>query len=218
MLKMVEENQLNRVATVNTLDRVKTLTAGTLYRSGQIVLNEDCLVHVKDRHNEKKREMITVLDKHKVAYEKRKEDINTILAKYNTKYKCDLVNWRAMNMSNVCATDQKILIGWLRRKGDAKIPSDGRGLTNRVVTDARLKAEPTLVQYLTNKGKSEADISTYLGLTAAQFADYTDDEGGRTEAAIGLLSFFEGGGGAVVAAVEGGNQTANDAVVLQEDV
>ena len=60
MLKMVEENQLNRVATVNTLDRVKTLTAGTLYRSGQIVLNEDCLVHVKDRHNEKKRETMTV--------------------------------------------------------------------------------------------------------------------------------------------------------------
>ena len=156
------------------------------------MLNEDCLIHVKYRHNEKKREMMTVLDKHTVVYEKQKEDINIILAKYNTKYKCDLVNWQAMNISNVCATDQKILIGWLMRKGDAKIPSDGRGLTNRVVTAARLKAEPTLVQYLTNKGKSEAEISTYLDLTVAQLADYTDDEGGRTEAAIGLLSFFGG--------------------------
>ena len=105
MLKMVGANQINRVATVNTLDRIKTLTAGTLYRFGQIVLNEDCLVHVKDRHNNKKREMTAVLEKHKMVCEKRKEDIHIILAKYNTKYKCNLVNWRIMNMSNVCATD-----------------------------------------------------------------------------------------------------------------
>jgi len=100
-----------------------------------------------------------------------------------------------MNISNACATDQKILIRWLRRKGDTKIPSDSSKLTNRVVIDARMKAEPTLVQYLANKGKIEANISTYLGLTVAHLADYTDDEKGRTEAAIGLLSFFGGGAG-----------------------
>jgi len=92
MLKMVEANQVNCVATVNIMEQIKTLPAGTLYYSGQIVLNEDCLIHVKDSHNEKKREMITVLEKHKVVYQKRKEYINTILVKYNTKYKRDLVN------------------------------------------------------------------------------------------------------------------------------
>jgi len=97
-------------------------------------------------------------------------------------------------MSSVCATDQKILIGWLRQKGDAKIPGDSRELMNRVVTDASMKVELTLVQYLTNKGKSEADISTYLGLTVVQLSDYTDDKGGCTEVSIGLLSFYEGGG------------------------
>jgi len=81
MLKMVESNQVNRVATVNTLDRIKTLTVGTLYCSGQIVLNEYCLVNVKDCHNDKKREMIAVLEEHKVVYEKQKEAVNTILAK-----------------------------------------------------------------------------------------------------------------------------------------
>jgi len=60
-----------------------------------------------------------------------------------------------MNMSNVCATDQKTLIGWLKRKGDAKIPNMSEQLTNRVVTDVRLKPEPALVQYLTNKGKAK---------------------------------------------------------------
>ena len=184
MLKMVGANQENRVAIVNILEQIKTLTSGTLYRSGQIVLNEDCLLHVKNRHNEKKREMITVLEKHKVVYQKRKEDINIFLVKYNTKHKRDLINWQTMNMTHVYATDEKLLIGWLRRKGDAKIPSDSRKLTNRLATDARVKAEPTLVQYLANKGKGETDISAYLGLTMSQLADYTDDKGGRTEAAI----------------------------------
>jgi len=81
MLKMVEANQLNRISTVNALDNIKTLTAGTLYRSVKIVLNEDCLAHVKDCHNDKRREITALLDNHKAVYLKPKEDINTILAK-----------------------------------------------------------------------------------------------------------------------------------------
>ena len=109
-------------------------------------MNEDCLSHVKDRHNDKQREMRAVLDKHKVVYLKRKEDISTILVKYNTKYECDLLDWRKMTMSNVCVTDHNVLIGWLRRRGDPKvpkgdpeIPSDYRELTNRLITDVRTK-------------------------------------------------------------------------------
>jgi len=89
---MVEANQKNRLTTVNTIDRVKTLTTDTLYRSGQIVLNEECLAYVRGRHNERKNEMLAVLEKHKGVYTKRKEDVTTILVKYNAKYKCDLVN------------------------------------------------------------------------------------------------------------------------------
>ena len=92
MLKTVEANQLNQIYTVNALDNIKTLTAGTIYRSGQIVLNEDYLSHVKYHPNDKRREMRAVLDKHKVVYLKRKEDISTILEKYNAKYECDLVD------------------------------------------------------------------------------------------------------------------------------
>ena len=56
-------------------------------------------------------------------------------------------------MSNVCATDQKILIGWLMRKGDTKTPSD-RELANCVVTDASMKVDPTLVQHIIKKRKT----------------------------------------------------------------
>ena len=38
-------------------------------------------------------------------------------------------------------------------------------MTNRIMTDARLKADPILVQYLTKKGKSDANIASYIGST-----------------------------------------------------
>ena len=119
-----------------------------------------------------------------------------------------------MAMSNVCTTDQKVLVGWLKRKGNAKIPSDCRELTNNLVTDARTRVEPTLAQYLANKGKSKTEISTYLGLTMAQLSDYTDDEGGCIEAAIGLLSFLGGEG----EALEGSKANGMDTVLEEEQV
>ena len=36
-------------------------------------------------------------------------------------------------------------------------------MTNILMTDATLKACPTLVQYLIEKGKSGANIASYLG-------------------------------------------------------
>lgn len=94
------------------------------------------------------------------------------------------------------------------------IPSSSRELTNHVVTDVRMKAEPIMVQFLANKGKSKGNMSTcYLGLTVVQLADCTENEGGCTEAAISLLSFFEGGD-----VVEGGKTIDNNTVdaVLEE--
>ena len=44
---MVEKNKTNRIHTIKVLDGFKQLTAGTLYKSGQIVLDEKCLNHVK---------------------------------------------------------------------------------------------------------------------------------------------------------------------------
>lgn len=60
ILKMVEVNQENRLAALNALDHIKSLIAGTLCCSGQIVLNEDYLIHAKDYQNNKKREMMVV--------------------------------------------------------------------------------------------------------------------------------------------------------------
>ena len=45
MLKMLEMSQENRVSNANILDYIKHLTAGTLYCSGQIVLNDRFLSH-----------------------------------------------------------------------------------------------------------------------------------------------------------------------------
>lgn len=95
-------------------------------------------------------------------------------------------------MLNVCATDQNVLIEWLRRKSNAKIPSISIEFPNHVVPVARLKAEPNLVQYLVNKGQSEGDISTYLGFTVAVLVDYTSDEVDCTVTVIIMLFFFRG--------------------------
>ena len=63
-------------------------------------------------------------------------------------------------------------------------------MTNILMTDATLKACPTLVQYLIEKGKSGANIASYLGSITEQLGSYTDNEGVWTEAAMGLLSIF----------------------------
>ena len=121
-LKMVEMNQENRVSPVNILDCIIHLTTGTLYRA-QMFVNEHCLSHIKDQYNEKKMDIFSTLDTHKLHYTKRREDINKILVK-NTKYKTELAKWRAMNMMNVCINEQKVLIGWLKRKRDGNIPKN----------------------------------------------------------------------------------------------
>lgn len=56
------------MATLKTSDCANTFTTGTLYQSGQIVLNENCMVHIKDYPNKKKRKMMAMLEKHKVVY------------------------------------------------------------------------------------------------------------------------------------------------------
>ena len=81
--------------------------------------------------------------------------------------------------------------------------------------DTRSKVAPTLVQYLINKGQSEADISTYLGLTVAQLRDYTYDGGGCTEVAIEISSFLGGWEGK---ALEGGEANGMDEVLEEGQV
>ena len=83
-----------------------------------------------------------------------------------------------------------MLIGWLKRKECGKIPRTPELLTNFIKTDARSKLDPSRVEHLTKKEKTEDKIASYLELTIEQLAEYTDDEGGQMEAAIGFLSFF----------------------------
>ena len=46
----------------------------------------------------------------------------------------------------MCTTDyHNILIGWLKRKGDLKIPTDPDLTTNILVMDISLMSDPTIV-------------------------------------------------------------------------
>ena len=65
-------------------------------------------------------------------------------------------------MSKICTTDQKILIGYLKLKGDSKLPTTPAAIQNRLIEDIRKRMDPTLKDYLVNKGNSQEDIQTFF--------------------------------------------------------
>ena len=58
--------------TLKVPDGVKQLTTGTLYKSGRITLDKQCINHVKKQQEDKQREMHTLLEKQKTLYLKQK--------------------------------------------------------------------------------------------------------------------------------------------------
>ena len=120
--------------------------------------------------------MNELLDSHKVSFSKSKTHIDSIVNKYNKKHGTNLTNWRSMDLSRVCMTDQKYLISYLKRKGGAKVPDTG-SIFDRLMHDMRTKKDPTLVEYLLNKGKSEEDIAVYLGVEVSALDTHHFDEG-----------------------------------------
>lgn len=67
-----------------------------------------------------------------------------------------------MDMIKVCITEQKILIGYLKSKGDSKLLSTPTVIYTRLIESIRKSIDPTLSDYLANKGKSSADIALSL--------------------------------------------------------
>ena len=50
---------------------------------------------------------------------------------------------------------------------------------NHIKTKARLKLDPSLVDYLIKKGNYEDEIESYIGLTVEYLVEYTYHEGGQ---------------------------------------
>ena len=168
MIQRLEEEKKNRVNVLNVLDGVKQLTAGKLYRSGEVVLGSDCLKHVREMKRDKASQLESTMDYHSLAFDKAKSKVIHILTKYNKNHSCELTNWRSMNMSKVCATDQKILIGYLKEKGDDKMPVEKADVLARLNDDIKYKQEPTLLLYLQKKGKTVIEAKDYLRVREAQ--------------------------------------------------
>ena len=108
------------------------------------------------------------MDGHSLAFDKAKSKVIHILTKYNKNHSCELTNWRSMNMLKVCATDQKILIGYLKEKGDDKMPVEKADVLARLNDDIKYKQEPTLLLYLQKKGKTVIEAKDYLRVREAQ--------------------------------------------------
>ena len=85
MIKLMEDNKTNRINNTSTLDNVKQLTAGRLYRSGEVVLGYQCREHVRAGMQEKESEVTKMMDKHAVSFQKSITNANIILDKYNKK-------------------------------------------------------------------------------------------------------------------------------------
>ena len=85
MIKLMEDNKKNRINNTSTLDNVKQLTTGRLYRSGEVVLGYQCREHVRAGMQEKESEVTKMMDKHAVSFQKSTTNVNIILDKYNKK-------------------------------------------------------------------------------------------------------------------------------------
>ena len=69
-----------------------------------------------------------------------------------------------MEISRVCTTNQNYLISFLKQRSDLKIPDMPNEITVRINNDIRTKNDPSLKEYLLNKGKSEDDVAAYLDI------------------------------------------------------
>ena len=92
-----------------------------------------------------KKELLSAFEKHKQNYFIRKQVIKGILGKYNTKYHYKLLNWREMDVSRLCVTDQNKITSWLRRKGDVKIPNDNTAILTRLKHETLKKNKSLLL-------------------------------------------------------------------------
>lgn len=108
-------------------------------------------------------------------------------------------------MTRVCVTDQKFLISYLRRNGDAKVPDAAAEILVRLTRDVNQKTDPSIVDYLINKGNSEDDIASFIGISTCDLDTYAmpetrvtdeeEEERDRSEAAATIIAYFAGGGG-----------------------
>lgn len=78
-----------------------------------------------------------------------------------------------MDIGRICITDQKYLIYYLRRKDDTKVPDTPAKTLTRLIRDIDTKTDPSIVEYLINKGKSEEDITSFLGVEVSHLTLYT---------------------------------------------
>ena len=170
------------------MEGLNRLTAGTLYHSGQLVLNKDCLSHVRKKIQDKKKKLYCALEKHKQDYFKKKEVIQGILEKYNSNNHCNFGNWRDMDMSKIGITNQKKILSWLRRKGDSSIPVDANSILLRLRHQILNKEDPSLVEYLLSKGKTREEVATFLQIPLENLDVFDEKNIERKDAAETLLS------------------------------
>ena len=118
-------------------------------------------ISVESGIQEKESEFSKMMDKHAVSFQKSITNVTTIIDKYNKNNK-ELTVWWDMKMSKICITDQNILIGYLKLKGDSKLTTTPAAIQNRLIEDIRKGMDHTLKDYLVNKGRSQDDINTFL--------------------------------------------------------
>ena len=86
------------------------------------------------------------------------------------------------------------LISFRKRRIDRKITDTSNNISVHIVNDINTKTNPSIIDYLISKGKSEDGVAQYLGVDVTNLGSYDGEPGHRTEVAIGLMACGIGAG------------------------
>jgi hypothetical protein len=118
----------------------KRMTAGVLFKSGQVVLDSSLLEYMEQKEDENIR--------------KRRESVNRATAEYHTmKAAAEIVITLNLPMVNLTNPQLKAVVKYKKRKGDAALPSTKVALAQRFL-DTIDRGEQSLQEFLGDAGVS----------------------------------------------------------------